>query len=173
MKKKVYDCVKWLLDNNLDNPRNTLNGNTKLQKMLFFAQLISIAKNNKLLFDNQFNAFANGMVIEDIRIIYKNNISKLLNYSTTKLSQEDLDVLNLTKEIFGNENADTLSEMSHNFSYWNKYFQKSLNPKKKYRDKNESLVPNSELWTEIDRMKDILEVHEEMKSDNFNNDESY
>ena len=47
--KNVFDYAKWLMDNNLDNPRNTFKGNMKLQKLLFFAQLISPAKNKKRL----------------------------------------------------------------------------------------------------------------------------
>ena len=50
-KNTIYDYTNWFLENNLDNPRNTYKGNMKLQKLLFFAQLISLAKNNKLLFE--------------------------------------------------------------------------------------------------------------------------
>lgn len=59
-KTNVLDYTKWFLENNLDTPRNTFKGNMKLQKLLFFAQLISLTKNNKLLFDEQFCAFENG-----------------------------------------------------------------------------------------------------------------
>ena len=70
-KINVFDVTKWFLENNLDTPRDTFKGNMKLQKLLFFAQLISLAKNNKLLFDDEFCAFENGMVMEKIRIAYK------------------------------------------------------------------------------------------------------
>ena len=59
-KNTVFDYAKWFLENDLDTPRNTFKGNMKLQKLLFFAQLISLAKNNKLLFDEEFCAFENG-----------------------------------------------------------------------------------------------------------------
>ena len=93
----------------------------KLQKLLFFAQLISLAKNNKLLFDEEFCAFENGMVMENVRLEYKNNLSKLLNYSGNDLSEDDLEILELTKNIYGSEDADTLSNMTHQFEYWKKY----------------------------------------------------
>ena len=95
-KTNVFDYTKWFLENNLDTPRNTFKGNMKLQKLLFFAQLISLAKNNKLLFNDQFCAFENGMVMENVRLKYKNNLGELLNYKRNELNDEELEILELT-----------------------------------------------------------------------------
>lgn len=166
----ILDYVKWFLDHNLDNPRNTFKGNMKLQKLLFFAQLISLAKYNKLLFKEEFCAFENGMVMENIRLEYKNNLEGLLNYKNKKLSKEDIDVLNLTAQIYGVENADTLSNMSHQFEYWKKYLNLS-NVKDNYKDKTKALVPNIELKKELDNIKDVLDAYELMNSQKFKKDE--
>lgn len=148
-KTNVFDYAKWFLENNLDTPRNTFKGNMKLQKLLFFAQLISLAKNNKLLFEDQFCAFENGMVMENVRLKYKNNLDKLLNYKRNELNDEELEILELTKNIYGSENADTLSNMTHQFEYWKKYLQISNN-QLNFKDKNKSIVPNEELEKELD-----------------------
>ena len=165
-KKNVFDYTKWFLENNLDTPRNTFKGNMKLQKLLFFAQLISLAKNNKLLFDDQFCAFENGMVMENVRLKYKNNLDELLNYNRNELTEEELEILELTKNIYGYENADTLSNMTHQFEYWKKYLQVSNN-KFDFKDKNKSYVPNEELEKELDNIRDVLDAYNIMNSEEF------
>ena len=165
-KTNVFDYTKWFLENNLDTPRNTFKGNMKLQKLLFFAQLISLAKNDKLLFDEQFCAFENGMVMENIRLEYKNNLSKLLNYNRKELSKEDIEVLELTKNIYGTEDADTLSNMTHQFSYWKKYLNLS-NDDYDFKNKKKSMVPNKELENELDNIRDVLDAYEIMNSEEF------
>lgn len=162
----VFDYAKWFLENNLDTPRNTFKGNIKLQKLLFFAQLISLAKNNKLLFDEQFCAFENGMVMENVRLKYKNNLDELLNYKRKELNDEELEILELTKNIYGSENADTLSNMTHQFEYWKKYLQISNN-KFDFKDKNKSIVPNEELKKELDNIRDVLDAYNIMNSEEF------
>ena len=165
-KNTVFDYAKWFLENDLDTPRNTFKGNMKLQKLLFFAQLISLAKNNKLLFDEEFCVFENGMVMENIRLEYKNNLEELLNYKRNEISEEDLKVLELTKNIYGGETADTLSNMSHQFEYWKKYFTLS-NDNLKYKNKHKSVVPNKELKTELDNIRDVLDAYEIMNSKEY------
>lgn len=162
----VFDYAKWFLENNLDTPRNTFKGNMKLQKLLFFAQLISLAKNNKLLFDEQFCAFENGMVMENVRLKYKNSLDELLNYKRKELNDEELEILELTKNIYGSENADTLSNMTHQFEYWKKYLQISHN-KFDFKDKNKSIVPNEELKKELDNIRDVLDAYNIMNSEEF------
>ncbi len=165
-KTNVFDYVKWFLENNLDTPRNTFKGNMKLQKLLFFAQLISLAKNNRLLFKEEFCAFENGMVMENVRLEYKNNLKELLNYKRKDFSKEDLEVLELTKNIYGGETADTLSNMTHQFEYWKKYLSLSNNGTD-YKDKKKAIVPNKELKNELDNIKDVLDAYEIMNSKEF------
>lgn len=165
-KTNVFDYTKWFLENNLDTPRNTFKGNMKIQKLLFFAQLINLAKNKKLLFNDKFCAFENGMVMESVRLEYKNNLSNLLNYKRKEFSKEELEVLELTKNIYGHEDADTLSNMTHQFEYWKKYLNLSNN-EFDYKDKKKSVVPNKELEKELDNIKDVLDAYEIMNSSEY------
>ena len=128
----------------------------KLQKLLFFAQLISLVKNDKFLFDDEFCAFENGMVMESVRLKYKNNLQDLLNYQRNDFSEEDLEVLELTKNIYGGENAE----------YWKKYLSLS-NDENDYKNKKKSVVPNRELKKEIDNIKDVLDAYEIMNSKEY------
>lgn len=163
-KTTVFDYTKWFLDNHLDTPRNTFKGNMKLQKLLFFAQLISLAKNNKLLFEEQFYAFENGMVMENIRLKYKNDLNELLNYKRNEFTKEELEILELTKNIYGKESAETLSKMTHQFEYWKKYLQRSNNIFD-FKDKSKSIVPNEELKNELDNIRDVLDAYNIMISE--------
>ncbi len=168
-KTNVFDYAKWFLENNLDTPRNTFKGNMKLQKLLFFAQLISLAKNDKLLFEDKFCAFENGMVMENVRLLYKNDLDKLLNYRRKDFSAEDLEVLELTKNIYGGEEADVLSNMTHQFEYWKKYLTLSIS--NNYKNKKKAEIPNEELKTELDNIKDVLDAYEIMNSQEYKDTE--
>ena len=130
MNVEPLTIAKWFISQNLDNPSNSRDGNMKLQKLLFFSQIIYMCQNDgKTMYDDEFNAFEHGMVLESVRLEYQNNYNVLYNESKNQinLSEDILKALVLTKEIFGNCSANELSDLSHQFKSWNKYFTKSLN----------------------------------------------
>ena len=58
------DVAKWFCSQGIIENLNSEEGNMKLQKLLFFAQLIYMAKHNgETMFEEKFNAFKNGMVL--------------------------------------------------------------------------------------------------------------
>ena len=74
--------AKWFINQNLDNPSNSRDGNMKLQKLLFFSQLIYMCKNKgKTMYNDEFNAFEHGMVLESVRLEYQNSFNTLYNES--------------------------------------------------------------------------------------------
>lgn len=163
--KNAITYAKWFIDQGLDNPKNSYKGSMKLQKLLFFAQMLSIAKNNKLLFEDEFSAFEHGMCINGIRKAYINNsIPKIDNES---FSDEELEILQMTKEIYGMEDADELSKMSHEFNFYKKHF---VDSKKENGNWNveKQLVKNEELFTDIDNMKNVLYAYNIIKERNDN-----
>ena len=75
-KVEPIDVAKWFMRET--SAEDTREGNTKLQKLLFFSQLIYMAKNNnKRMYDDKFCAFENGMVLENVRLQYKRNYKEL------------------------------------------------------------------------------------------------
>ena len=104
--------------------------------------------------------------MENVRLKYKNNLGELLNYKRNELNDEELEILELTKNIYGSENADTLSNMTHQFEYWKKYLQISNN-EFDFKDKNKSIVPNEELEKELDNIRDVLDAYNIMNSEEF------
>lgn len=177
-KVSPVEITKWFINQDLDEPKNKKDGNIKLQKLLFFSQLIYMAKNNgKTMFDDEFCAFEHGMVLEDIRKIYHNNykqITKQAKEETIIFPKEIVETLELTKEIFGNCSADELSDLSHEFDAWNKYYNNSTEKKLKivWHNKEKSKVPYSELQKELYRIQKVLTAYE-MTSHSSDDGEDY
>ncbi len=168
--KKV---AEWFIQRNLDNPTNTFKGNMKLQKLLFFSQLIYMCKNNgETMYDERFSAFDNGMVLEPIRQEYLKNYKELKEASTKTivLPEKVIEALIITEEIFGKCTADELSELSHQFEAWAKYLNLSIEDNN-YHNKNKAIVPYEELEKELYRMNKVLKAYE--KRDLNDEEEDY
>ena len=71
--KDVYEFAKYFIKKGLDSSPNTYDGNMKLQKMLVFANLVSIAEGKGKLFSEDILAYKNGCVVEKVRLRYKND----------------------------------------------------------------------------------------------------
>lgn len=165
----------WFINQNLDNPANSRDGNMKLQKLLFFSQLIYMCQNKgKTMYKEEFNAFEHGMVLETVRLTYQNNYEMLCNNSNLadELPEDVEKALVLTKEIFGKCSANELSDMSHQFKAWNKFFTRSINKNGGY-DKNKSRVPYNELKEELYKMQKVLSAYESSSKITEEEDEDY
>lgn len=154
--------AEWFIQRNLDNPSNTGKGNMKLQKLLFFSQLIYMCKNNKeTMYDEMFSAFDNGMVLEPVRQEYLKNYSKLKQESekANNLPEKVIEALEITNDIFGKCSADELSELSHQFEAWEKYLNLSIE-ENNFHNKEKAQVPYAELEKELDKMEKVLRAYE-------------
>lgn len=164
------DVAVWFISKGLDNPSNTGKGNMKLQKLLFFSQLIYMCKNNNdTMYDEKFSAFENGMVLEPVRQQYKNFYKELEKESRQikELPEKVEEALNITNEIFGQCSADELSELSHQFEAWSKYLKASID-EENFHDKDKAIVPYEELEKELYKMNKVLQAYEQR---NLNCDE--
>lgn len=169
------DIAKWFCSQNIIENLNSEEGNIKLQKLLFFSQLIYMAKHNgETMFDEKFNAFKNGMVLERIRKEYKDNCKQFIVNSVNELilDNEIIETLKITEDIFGDASAQELSELSHEFDVWNKYFKKSTTPLGKYI-KALSIIPYDEIKKELFRINKVLDAYEETSKFNYDGVEDY
>ena len=154
--------AEWFIQRNLDTPTNTGKGNMKLQKLLFFSQLIYMCKKNgETMYNEMFSAFDNGMVLEPIRQEYLKNYKQLKQDSTRNiiLPEKVEEALIITEEIFGKCTADELSELSHQFDAWSKYLNLSIEVDN-YHNKSKAMVPYEELEKELYRMNKVLKAYE-------------
>ena len=165
--KDVYDYAKFFIKNGADSTPNTYDGNMKLQKLLVFADLISIAEHGKPLFNEQVLAFQNGCVVEKIRLRYKNDYFGFKHDSEIfqpDFSEQEYSVLNLVMEIFGNASAKELSEINHTFNFWKIAFDKGTTSNG-YHSKSQSVVDMMSQIEDIDKMREIIYAYREVSND--------
>lgn len=138
----IYEVAKWFLHT---EPMT----HKKLQKLLYFSYGIYLSQNNddptnltNLLFENKFEAWVHGPVDPKIYSLYKNNGINLLfleNIEIVSFSQNILNALNKTLEIYGKYSADELENISHNQTPW-KNARKGLMP----------IEPSTNLLSDVD-----------------------
>ena len=163
----ALDFAKVFLKRGLDTNRDTYDGNMKLQKLLFFSNLVSIAEKGKPLFTDPIYAFSNGCVIENVRLRYKNDCKSLCDDSAAydpDLTQDEYDVINLTADIFGKLSARELSELNHSFDFWKNAYEHSKQPDR-YKDKNLAIVTYSEMQPEINKIKTVIDCFKSNKAE--------
>ncbi|MGG0718655.1 type II toxin-antitoxin system antitoxin SocA domain-containing protein [Robertmurraya massiliosenegalensis] len=165
---RAIDIAKWFIKNEFDTPRNTFDGNMKLQKLLFFSQLIHIAKYGKVLFLEEMKAYENGTVINEVRLPYKTSLYYLIDQSNQFDGFTDVEVndtLRLTVELFGDMSASELSELNHELLCWKIPFNNSKTDKPKFYqlDKNTINITDPFFMEDIKRVKQMVEEYD--KSD--------
>lgn len=155
------DAAKWFLQNNLDFPRNTFDGNMKLQKMLYFSQLIHLAKNGEPLFGENILAFRNGSAIEEVRQAYQYQHIDLLNAANQysgNYTPEQLDTFKIAESIYGRLSAKELSEINHVHKSWICAFENSLEGR--FYNKEKSIMPIERLLeNEVPMIKEMLNAY--------------
>jgi len=164
--RDVYEYAKYFIKNKLDTNPNTYDGNMKLQKLLFFANMISLANHDKLLFEEPICAFKNGCVIEKVRQRYKSDYRSFYNDSLNfdpDFNSDEYDILSDTMSIFGKLSARELSEINHSYDFWNKSYSNSISPNG-YKCKEDSVVNLNDMKAEVRKMKLILDAYHRNKT---------
>ncbi len=158
------DIAKWFCSKNIIDKPNTREANMKIQKLLFFAQLIYMAKNNgKTMFDEEFKAFKDGVILETVMNNYRQQYKLMfedIKNSELKIDKNVEEVLNTTIEIFGDASAQELSELSHEFDAWKYFFNNSKKNKLGFYSKKYSIIPYNVLNKELYRIEKVLEGYE-------------
>lgn len=143
---KAIEVAGWFINNNV-NFSCSKDGNLKLNKLLYFAQMISLVKQGKILFDEDIYAFENGVVVEEIRCEYKNNYYGFIDKAKSikrEFTYEEDDILKITKLLFEDASAKELSDLTHEHNCWKDYFIKSTQSENKngYKyNKESSIIP--------------------------------
>ena len=167
--------AKWFCNKGIIENPNSKEANMKIQKLLFFAQLIYMAENNgETMFDEEFKAFEDGVVLESVMKNYRYNYNTEFN----DINPDELiidstieETLEKTSDIFGDASAQELSELSHEFDTWNEFFNKSK--KFGFYVKKSSVIPYTELKKELYRIEKVLKGYELCKKYPDNEEEDY
>lgn len=161
-KVKPIEVAKWFMNQDIEGINNSKNGNMKLQKLLFFSQIMYMCKNNgNTMFDEQFNAFKDGMILQEVLWKYQNNYKELEQESEKeiKLPSDVKEILIATKEIFGSCTAQELLNMTHELKAWDKYYKKSILIGGKKYTSSKSKIPYEEFKDDLYRMEKILDAY--------------
>lgn len=170
--KSALDFSKWFINKKLDEPTNTLNGNVKLQKLLFFSWLIHYKKYGKSLFEDDFFAFEKGPVVESVRQVYRYNYDSLYiprsdncTEPDIEFTEEEITTLQLTEILFGDATAEELIKISHNSPVWAKYISNYMKSASMCTsgERPQSLLsrmPKNELTEELRMIGNVLSSYE-------------
>lgn len=134
------DNDKKLFNNNLVefNNRKSYEGNIRLNKYLYFAQTVYLAKYGKLLFEDNFVAYDNGPVIKEIVESYPMLQAKA-NKEENLLPEEIKTFLDKIYASLENATCSELIEITHEDTAWKEVSYNTYNAPiinlLKYRDK--------------------------------------
>lgn len=94
----------------------------KLQKLVYYSQAWSLVWDEEQLFDEDFEAWANGPVIRPLYLkhkgMFKVNASMFEQASTDALSSVQKDTINKVIEFYGDKTAQWLSNLTHKEEPW-------------------------------------------------------
>lgn len=112
------DTEKKLFTSNLVNynNRNFYEGNARINKYLFLAQVVHLAKFGKKLFNDDFLVYDNGPIINEIM---RNYLTMILNIEKAEINKIDKSDF-LDKIYFSLENASIIEliEITHEDPEW-------------------------------------------------------
>lgn len=94
----------------------------KLQKLIYYAQAWNLVWEEEPLFDEDFEAWANGPVLPDIyhrhRGMFLVNESMFLNGDAENLSESHKHNIRKVLDFYGKQTAQWLSDLTHQESPW-------------------------------------------------------
>lgn len=124
---KVKDIARYFLSKDKENKlftkelinlsgKDYYEGNVRLNKYLYFAQTVHLAKYGSLLFENNIIAYDNGPVIKEVM----NDYSAILATKNNKISLDEKTKVFLDKIYTALEKAtcDELVDISHEDTAW-------------------------------------------------------
>lgn len=164
--KNVSEYSKFFLKKGLDSTPDTFDGNMKLQKLLFFANLIHLEENDEYLFEEEMLAFEGGTVIEEVRQRYRNDYigyKKDANNHEPNFCQTEYDTLNKTIAIFGKLPAKELSSLNHEFNFWKDSLAKSTN-QFGYHSKENAVIQKEDVKKELSKIRNVLDEYNKNKT---------
>ena len=112
---RVFDVARYILEKM--GPLSTM----KLQKLCYYSQAWALVWDDEPLFDEEFEAWANGPVCREL--FFENqgkySVSAMdVNGDSSVLSLNQKDTVNTVLETYGDKNAQWLSTLTHMEEPW-------------------------------------------------------
>lgn len=91
----------------------------KLQKLVYYSQAWSLVWEERPIFDNAIEAWANGPVVRDLYARHRQLYSvHTVNGDPSKLQQVDMDTIDAILDFYGDRSSQWLSDLTHDEAPW-------------------------------------------------------
>ena len=135
------EAAKWFIFHNPELASGYIDENTKINKLVYFSNLMHRCVHNENLISDDFVAFPNGPVVYAIYRDYRYNGLNQLPKAIAPLEKEQEKTLNIINFVYGDFLADELVKESHSHSLWKKVeFMIPNNPKIDFNDIDDDLI---------------------------------
>lgn len=112
------ETAKWFIFQNPELASGYIDENTKVNKLLYFSELMYHCVNQKKLIDEDFIAFPNGPVLFSVYRGYRYDGLNALPMHCPVIEEAKQKVLEIVNFVYGNLSTDELVEESHSHSLW-------------------------------------------------------
>lgn len=124
---RAIDFSKWFLNKNPSLLKGDFDGNLKLNKLLYFSNLMYFSVFGKDLMSDNFEKWEKGPVIESIYNEYKDNsLFELVNSIPSITDKKTLQVLEIINFVYADYSSKELTEESHTHNIWKDVEEKGL-----------------------------------------------
>lgn len=112
----VFDVAEYILRKT--GPMSAM----KLQKLVYYAQAWSLVWDDRPIFQNRIEAWANGPVVRDLYDVHKGRYQlapgELIRNSDPQLTQEQRETIDTVLAAYGSKSAQWLSDQTHSEDPW-------------------------------------------------------
>lgn len=160
MVRSAFEFAHEYIKNGMDYPRNTKNGNMKLQKLLYFSQLVHYAEFGNPLFKDPIYAYENGCIIDGVMNDYYYDHDAFIacaHQSDHSFTPEEKFTMELVESVFGEKSAKELSDLNHEHGCWKLAYGRSY-VNENYKEKSLSKVEKDEIFdNDINGIKKVVD----------------
>lgn len=115
-KTSVFDVAQYILK------KHGVMSTMKLQKLVYYSLAWSLVWDDKPLFENKIEAWANGPVVRDLYDKHKGKYqvgeSDFARFASGHLSKPQKETVDAVLEAYGNKSAQWLSDQTHSEPPW-------------------------------------------------------
>ena len=114
----AHDVARWFIFNNPELASGFIDENTKVNKLLYFSNLMCRCVGNDKLISDDFVAFPNGPVVYSIYRDYRYSGLNSLPTQSPIVDGFQKKILEIVNFVYGNYSTQELIEESHSHSQW-------------------------------------------------------
>lgn len=115
---RAHEVAKWFIFNNPELASGFIDENTKVNKLLYFSNLMYRCVENKRLISDEFVAFPNGPVVYSIYRDYRYHGLSSLPSECPVIEGVSKKILEIVNFVYGNYSTKELIDESHTHPQW-------------------------------------------------------